>query len=93
LASISDIRNKQKFFILKKNVNPDNLCEVCKNHKIVIAVKWGCDYIITTDLGAKTKGELKDHIHIWCTSDKDKPEGKPPSCFKEYKDAGYYNGP
>jgi hypothetical protein len=89
MASISDIRSRPKFFVWKKNFNPDNLCAICKDHQIVTAVKWGCDFIITTDLQAKEKDALKTHIHAWCISDKDKPEGNPPSCFREYQDAGY----
>lgn len=89
MASVSDIRTKPKFFVLKKNYHPANLCDICKAHNIVLVVKWGCDYIVTTDLLAKHKGELKSRIHAWCEKDKNKKEGKPPKCFGEYKDAGY----
>lgn len=91
MASVADIKAKQKFFVLKKNAHKENLCSICQQHEIIIAMKWGCDYIITTDLIAKSKNELAQHIHVWCETDKDKPEGKPPKCFGEYKDAGYYD--
>jgi len=89
VAAIADIKPKPKFFELRKNYNKNNLCEVCKEHKIIVAMKWGCDYIITTDLLAQDKAHLKSHIHVWCVSDKNKPEGKSPPCFREYKDVGY----
>lgn len=89
MASVSDIRTKPKFFVLKKNHHPEKLCKICKLHTNILVVKWGCDYIITTDLLAKHKGELKSKIHAWCESDKGKKDGKPPECFGEYQDAGY----
>lgn len=89
MASVSDIRTKPKFFVLKKNFHPDKLCNICKSHTNILVVKWGCDYIITTDLLAKHKGELKSKIHAWCENDKGKTEGKAPECFGEYQDAGY----
>lgn len=84
MASVSDIRTKPKFFIRKKNANIANLCESCLQHKIIIAVKWGCDWILFTDLLVDSKKKLGPKLHAWCEED-----GKPPSCFMEYKDAGY----
>lgn len=84
MASVSDIRVKPKFFVLKKNAKLDNLCKVCIQHKIIIAAKWGCDWVIFTDLLVKNKTQLGPRIHAWCEED-----NKPPACFREYQDAGY----
>jgi hypothetical protein len=84
MASVSDIRAKPKFFVRKKNCKVDQLCELCKNHKIIVAVKWGCDWIIYTDLLVKNKKDLGPRLHVWCEED-----GVPPNCFREYQDAGY----
>jgi hypothetical protein len=84
MASVSDIRGKPKFFQWKKNYKPDNLCELCKQHKYIIAVKWGCDWIIYTDLLITKKKELGTKLHAWCEED-----GVAPNCFKEYQDKGY----
>lgn len=95
MASISDIRkDKPKWFVLKKNANLANLCEVCKKHKIIVAVKWGCDFVITTDLVAKDKSHLTTQLHVWCEDNQGLENEKdytPPQCFREYQDAGFVN--
>lgn len=84
MASVADIRDKRKFFILKTNHKKDDLCNVCRNHKIIMAVKISCDYFIFTNLSA-SNGDLRGqkYIHGWCRVD------DPPKCFMAYKDAGF----
>jgi hypothetical protein len=84
MASLTDLRDKRKFFVLKTNYKKGDLCEICINHKIIVAVKISCDYFIFTNLTA-TNGELRNNrfIHGWCRVD------DPPLCFSCYKDAGF----
>jgi hypothetical protein len=84
MASVSDIRDKRKFFILKTNHKKEDLCKICVNHKIIVAMKISCDYFIFTNLQA-TPADLKSQrfIHGWCRVD------DPPACFLQYKDSGF----
>jgi hypothetical protein len=84
VASMVDIRDKRKFFVLKTNHKKKDLCEICINHKIIIAVKISCDYFIFTNLAA-TNADLRGQkcIHGWCRVN------SPPACFMAYKDAGF----
>jgi hypothetical protein len=84
MASLTDIRAERKFFVLKTNYKPEDLCPICINHKIIMAMKVSCDYFIFTNLSS-TISDLKKQkfIHGWCRVD------KPPACFSCYKDAGF----
>jgi hypothetical protein len=84
MASLVDIRDKRKFFVLKMNYKKEDLCEICRNHKIIMAVKSSCDYFIFTNLTATIEDlRRQECIHGWCRVD------QPPKCFMAYKDAGF----
>ena len=84
MASIADIRERRKFFVRKKNYDPNDLCEICRNHTIIMAQKISCDYFIFSNFNV-TDIDLKNRqaIHYWCRIHDS------PRCFRAYKDAGF----
>jgi hypothetical protein len=89
VAREKDITRTIKFFVRKKNCNEEELCEVCRHHKILLMVRLGCDGLIYSDPRVRGFPLLRRLyrsgrvIHGWCFSSAD-----PPKCIAQYREAG-----
>lgn len=87
MAREKDVTRRAKFFVRKKDVTEDSLCERCKHHQYVILIRHQCDAIMYTDTAAKNSFAAalllaSGHtLHTWCIHEDD-----PPECLEHFKE-------
>ena len=87
MAKEKDISRRPKFFVRKRGIADEQLCDRCRHHNYVVMVKYGCDALILTDTNLKVGIELNDaaetgkYLHLWCVNEDEAPE-----CLEHFRE-------